>query len=68
MKNPKSYGTGGDTKITQAKQPPPTHPQLLTMEECSREEVLKGKKLQYDPPTHPGHQLDQVDTEIKNMG
>ena len=20
------------------------------------------------PPTHPGHQLDQVDSEIKNMG
>ena len=45
-----------------------TTPQLLTMKECSREEVLKGKKSQYDPPTHPGHQLDQVDSEIKNMG
>ena len=87
------------------------------MKECSRDEVLKGKKSQYDlpnpsrssvgpggqrdqehgvvlhdqeegyqppitsrtgssqvpqglsmtPPTHPGHQLDQVDSEIKNM-
>ena len=25
-------------------------PQLLTMKECSREKVLKGKKSQYDPP------------------
>ena len=38
------------------------------MKECSREEVLKGKKSQYDPPYPSGGQLDQVDSEIKNMG
>ena len=89
-----------------------THPQLLTMKECSRDQVLIGKKskdeplnpfrwsvgtggqwdqehgvvlhvqgecyqppityrekcLSITPPTHTGHQLDQVDSEIKNMG
>ena len=26
------------------------------------------QSLRMIPPTHPGHQLDQVDSEIKNMG
>ena len=38
------------------------------MKECSREKVQKGKKSQYDPPTHPGGQLDQVDSKINDMG
>ena len=46
---------------------PPTTPQLLSMKECSREEVLKGKKSQYDQGGHPGGQLDQVDSKIKSM-
>ena len=29
-------------------------------------QVLQG--LSMTPPTHPGGQLDQVDSEIKNMG
>ena len=29
---------------------PPPHPQLLTIKECSREKVLKGKKSLYNPP------------------
>ena len=41
---------------------------LPQMKEFSREKVLKGKKSQYNPPTHPGGQLVQVDSEIKNMG
>ena len=28
----------------------PPAPQILTMKECSREKVLKGKKCQYDSP------------------
>ena len=42
---------------------PPTHPQLLSMKECSREKVIKGKKSQCDPPptppVGPGGQQDQ---------
>ena len=30
--------------------------------------VLKGKKFQDDPPTYPGGQVDQVDSEIKDIG
>ena len=29
-------------------------------------QVPKGLRMTH--PTHPGHQLDQVDSEIKNMG
>ena len=39
------------------------------MKECSRDEVLEGKVSQNDPsPTHPGGQIDQVNTKIKDMG
>ena len=43
----------------------PPHPQLLSMKECSRKKVLKGKKFQDDPPYPsrwsggPGGQRDQ---------
>ena len=57
-----SQRTWGDTKIPWATT---HHQQLLTMKECSREKVLKGKKSQYDPPypsrwsVGPGGQRDQ---------
>ena len=38
---------------------PTPQPQLLTMKECSREQVLIGVRM--ITPTHPGGQVDQVD-------
>ena len=53
--------------------PYPTNPQLLTMKECSREKVLKGKKSQYDPPyssrssVGPGGQQDQEHGVVQHV-
>ena len=41
----------------------PHHPTTF-----NHEEVLWGKSLRMTPQTHPGGQVDQVDSKIKDMG
>ena len=64
----KTKRTWADTNITGATTHPPTHPSLLSMKESSGKKVLIVKVAQNDPLTHPAKKIDQVDSEIKDVG
>ena len=48
--------------------PTPPTPNFQPWRSALGKEFWKGKSLSMTPATHPGGQLDQVDSKIKDMG